>query len=167
MENKSTKSVKIEFLVKSNNIWTNVLFYSFQTIVVLTIVTMALPIVAGTSGYTQLANVAVIISLVLGIIEVVYLVAFIIGFIFYCINLGGLKKEGVSRGARNILGSNLAVCLLFIIVTIALIVLSFMNLQPSGGPAYSAYLAFLIIALFIPMISFILVKASRRAILVK
>lgn len=52
MENKSTKSVKIEFLVKSNNIWTNVLFYSFQTIVVLTIVTMALPIVAGTSGDT-------------------------------------------------------------------------------------------------------------------
>ena len=78
MENKSTKSVKIEFLVKSNNIWTNVLFYSFQAIVALTIFTIALPIVVGTSGYTQLTNVAVIISLVVGIVEVVYLVAFII-----------------------------------------------------------------------------------------
>jgi hypothetical protein len=128
---------------------------------------MALAIVAGNSGDTQLANVVVTIGLVLGIVEVIYLVAFIIGFIFYCINLGGLKKEGVSRGARNILGSNLAICLLFIIVCIASIVLSFMNLQPNSGPAYSAYLAFSIIALFIPMISFILVKASRRAILVK
>ena len=167
MENKRTKSTNIESLVKSNNTWTNVLFYSFLAIVVLTIVTMALAIVAGNSGDTQLANVAVTIGLVLGIVEVIYLVAFIIGFIFYCINLGGLKKEGVSRGARNILSSNLVICLLFIIVTIASIVLSFMNLQPSSGPAYSAYLAFSIIALFIPMISFILVKASRRAILVK
>ena len=128
MENKSTKSVKIEFLVKSNNTWTDVLFYSFQAIVVLTIVTMALTIVAWTSSDTQLANVSVIISLVIGIIEVIYLVTFIIGFIFYCINLDGLKKEGVSRGARNILGSNIVICLLFIIVTIASIVLSFMNL---------------------------------------
>ena len=127
-------------------------------------------IVAENSGDTQLANVAGIISLALGIVRVIYFVAFIFGFIFYCINLYGLKKEGVSRGARNILGSNIAICLLFIIVTIASIVLSFMNLQPSSGPAYSAYLAylaFLIIALFFPMISFILVKASRKAILVK
>lgn len=101
MENKRTKSVKIEFLVKSNNTWTDVLFYSFQAIVVLTIVTMALTIVAWTSSDTQLANVSVIISIVLGIIEVIYLVTFIIGFIFYCINLGGLEKEGVSRGARK------------------------------------------------------------------
>ena len=101
MENKRTKFVKIEFLVKSNKTWTNVLFYSFQAIVVLTIVTMALAIVAWISSNTQLANVSVIISLVLGIIEVIYLVTFIIGFIFYCINLDGLKKEGVSRGARK------------------------------------------------------------------
>ena len=86
---------------------------------------------------------------------------------FYCINLGSLKKEGISRGARNILSSNLAICLLYVIVSIASIVLRFMNLQPSSGPAYSARLAFSIIALFIPMISFILVKASRRVIIVK
>lgn len=161
MENKRTKYGKIESLVKSNNTWINVLFYTFQAIVVLSIVTAALtmesinPIVAG------------IIGGVLSIVEVIYLVAFIIGFIFYCINLGGLIKEGVSRGARNILCSNLAICLLFIIVFIASIVLRFMILQPSSGPAYSAYLAFLIIALFVPMISFILVKVSKRAILVK
>ena len=167
MENKRTKSVKIEFSVKSNNTWTDVLFYSFQAIVVLTIVTMALTIVAWTSSDTQLANVAVTIGLVLGIVEIIYLVAFIIGFMFYCINLGSLKKEGISRGARNILSSNLAICLLYVIVSIASIVLRFMNLQPNSGPAYSAYLAFSIIALFIPMISFILVKASRRVIIVK
>ena len=170
MENKRTKSAKIESLVKSNNTWTNVLFYSFQAIVVLTIVTIALAIVTRNSGDTQLANVTVIISLVHVIVEVIYFVAFIIGFIFYCINLDGLIKEGVSRGARNIISSNLAICLLFIIVTIVLIVLRLVNfLQLSGEPAayIAAYLAFLIIALFIPMISFILVKASRKAILVK
>lgn len=170
MENKRTKSAKIESLVKSNNTWTNVLFYSFQAIVVLTIVTIALAIIAGNSGYTQLVYAGGIISLVLFIVEVIHLVAFIIGFTFYCINLGGLIKEGVSRGARNILSSNLAICLLFIIVTIVLIVLRLVNfLQLSGEPAayIAAYLAFLIIALFIPMISFILVKASRKVILVK
>ena len=170
MENKRTKSAKIESLVKSNNTWTNVLFYSFQAIVVLTIVTIALAIIAGNSGYTQLVYAGGIISLVLFIVEVIHLVAFIIGFTFYYINLCGLIKEGVSRGARNILSSNLAICLLFIIVTIALIVLRLVNfLQPSGEPAayIAAYLVFLIIALFIPMISFILVKASRKVILVK
>lgn len=170
MENKRTKSAKIESLVKSNNTWTNVLFYSFQAIVVLTIVTIALAIIAGNSGYTQLVYAGGIISLVLFIVEVIHLVAFIIGFTFYCINLGGLIKEGVSRWARNILSSNLAICLLFIIVTIVLIVLRLVNfLQLSGEPAayIAAYLAFLIIALFIPMISFILVKASRKVILVK
>ncbi len=167
MENKRTKSAKIESLVKSNNTWSNVLFYSFLAIVALAIVTAALAVVAGNSGDTQLANVAVTIGLVLGIVEIIYLVAFIIGFMFYCINLGSLKKEGISRGARNILSSNLAICLLYVIVSIASIVLRFMNLQPSSGPAYSARLAFSIIALFIPMISFILVKASRRVIIVK
>lgn len=65
MENKRTKSAKIESLVKSNNTWTNVLFYSFQAIVVLTIVTIALAIIAGNSGYTQLVYAGGIISLVL------------------------------------------------------------------------------------------------------
>lgn len=169
MENKRTKSAEIESLVKSNNTWTNVLFYSFQAIVVLTIVTIALAIVTRNSGDTQLANVTVIISLVHVIVEVIYFVAFIIGFIFYCINLDGLIKEGVSRRAINILISNLAICSLFVIITIASIVLSFMNLQPSSVPvsAAASVLAFKIIALFIPMISFILVKVSRRAILVK
>ena len=168
MENKRTKSAKIESLVKSNNTWSNVLFYSFLAIVALAIVTAALVVVAGNSGDTQLANVAVTIGLVLGIVEIIYLVAFIIGFMFYYINLGSLKKEGISRGARNILSSNLAICLLYVIVSIASIVLRFMNLlQPSSVPAYNAHLAFSIIALFIPMISFILVKASRRVIIVK
>ena len=166
MQDKNKKTVKIESLVKSNNTWANILFWTFQAIVALTIAAVLVAMVAGNEGSQQLTNVATILLLVLGIVEIVYLVGFIIGTIFYCINLGCLRKEGASHAGRNVLGGNIVVCLIYIGVSIASIVLGFVlkGQQLTGAPGYT-YLAFEIVALFIPLISFILVKSSKRLIL--
>ena len=168
MQDKNTKTVKIESLVKSNNTWANWLFWTFQAIVALTIVAVFVAMVAGTEGNQQLINVATILLLVLSIAEIVYLVTFIIGTIFYFINLGYLRRVGASHAGRNVLRGNLVVCLIYIGVETASIVLGFVlkGQQLTGAAGYT-YLAFVIVAIFIPMISFILVKSSKRLILVK
>ena len=165
MQDKNKKTVKIESLVKSNNTWANILYWTFQAIVVLTIAAVSLAVIASNEGSQELTSVATILLLVLSILEIVYLVAFIIGTIFYCINLGCLRKEGASHAGRNVLGVNLIVCLIYIGVSIASIVLGFvLNGQQLTGAAGYTYLAFEIVALFIPLISFILVKSSKRLI---